>query len=96
MNYGPLKPPSAQALEVFAKVLENNPDADMRAIPNEWLLKERGISARFSERISDLESVLSGALEELRRCYRDDGCTEQEVKDQMARFVSRGNGETNG
>lgn len=65
MNYGPLKPPSAQALKVFAKVLENNPDADMRAIPNEWLLKERGISAEFSERISTLESKLETVSKEV-------------------------------
>jgi hypothetical protein len=86
MNYGPLKPPSAQALEVFAKVLENNPDADMRAIPNEWLLKERGISAEFSERLSALESNLRAALDELREMYHYDGCTAQEIEDQLVRF----------
>jgi hypothetical protein len=56
--FGPLKPPSKQAREVFAKVIENDPNADMRAIPNQWLLNERGISQMFSERISTLESRL--------------------------------------
>src|SRR5690348_10626363 len=37
-SFGPLKPPSEQAREVFAKVLENDPGADMKAIPNQWLL----------------------------------------------------------
>lgn len=37
--------------------------------------------------IKDLESRLSSALAELRQCYQDDGCTKQEIEDQLSRFV---------
>jgi hypothetical protein len=60
-DYGLLKPPSAQAIEVFEKVLENNPDADMRAIPNQWLLNERGLA----ERLSTESEIMREALEEI-------------------------------
>lgn len=54
-DYGPLQPPTEQAIEVFYKVLETNLHADMRPVPNEWLLKERGLSQKLSDRIAELE-----------------------------------------
>lgn len=38
--------------------------------------------ARFRE----IEKALRAAIDELRRCYEDDGCTEQETEDQTAHF----------
>lgn len=46
--YSPLIAPSEDAREVFAKVVENNPDADMRAIPNQWLLDERALTEKVA------------------------------------------------
>lgn len=60
-SFGPLKPPSEQAREVFAKVLENDSGADMKAIPNQWLLNERGVSQVLSDNIATLESRLDSA-----------------------------------
>lgn len=56
-DFGPLKPPSKTGIEVFEKVLEDKPDADMRAIPNEWLIKERGLTARFGDQIERLKEI---------------------------------------
>ena len=50
-RFGALKPPPARGLEEFAKLLESNPDADMRAIPAQWLLKERGVSAELADQL---------------------------------------------
>lgn len=49
----PLTLPSEEARQVFLKTLENNPDADMRAVPNEWLLRERSIAGRA---VADVDS----------------------------------------
>ena len=62
-DFGVLTPPSATAMEVFKRTLENNPDADMRAIPNQWLLKERGLSSQFSDRIAELEAAAPSIAE---------------------------------
>jgi hypothetical protein len=56
-GYGILKEPSDIAKEVFQKTLENNPDADMRAIPHQWLLNERGISGKLGDMVDDLEAA---------------------------------------
>jgi len=55
-EYSPLTPPSKIAKRVFAKLLENNNHADMRAVPNEWVLKERGRTQNLAIEISDLET----------------------------------------
>jgi hypothetical protein len=70
-SFGPLKPPSDQALEVFAKVIENDPQADMRAIPNQWLLNERGVSQVFSDNIATLESRLDQCRKVMFDALRD-------------------------
>ena len=58
-DFGPLIPPSETAIEVFEKVLEHDPSADMRAVPNQWVLNERGITGQVA---SELESKIE-ALE---------------------------------
>lgn len=57
-TWGVLKPPSAQALEVFEKVLEHNPDADMKAVPNQWVLNARGITAKVAADFEDQIAAL--------------------------------------
>lgn len=57
-DYGPLKKPTAEAIEVFKKTLENNPDADMRPVPNEWLLRERSRCDEIGARLDQCETEL--------------------------------------
>lgn len=57
-EWGLLKKPSTQALEVFEKVLEHNPDADMKAVPNQWVLNERGIMAKVAADFEDQIAAL--------------------------------------
>lgn len=57
-GYEPLKAPTVQAQEVIEKTLENNPDADMRAIPNQWLLNERARADDFAAQVDGLQNIL--------------------------------------
>lgn len=55
---GVLKPPSEEAKAVFEKVLENCPVADMRAVPNQWLLNERARLAEIGEENQRLREII--------------------------------------
>lgn len=63
----PLIPPSKQARDVFRATLADNPEADMRPIPNQWLLRERARGDELNERIAELEAENKRLRGELRR-----------------------------
>jgi predicted nuclease with TOPRIM domain len=75
-SFGPLVKPSKDACFVFKKTLENNPSADMRAIPNEWLLNERSICA---EAVYNVESRLSALQADYDRVNKSRMEAESEV-----------------
>lgn len=62
-----LKPPTPGAEEVFAVILEDDPYADMRAVPNQWVLNERArtgeVAADLEEKITQLRTLLSATVE---------------------------------
>ena len=70
----PLIPPSQTGREVFDRVKGQDAAADMRAIPNQWLLDERGLSSRLGNDLvvarAEAES-LRGLLREARTLTTD-------------------------
>ena len=60
-GYEPLKAPTVVAQEVFEKVLEHNPDADMRAVPNQWVLDERALTDQLGAQIDRLTTEVRTA-----------------------------------
>lgn len=62
--FGPLLPPSPEALEAYQRQAENYPESDMRAVPKQWLLNERSITERVA---AELEKERDAALAEVER-----------------------------
>lgn len=63
--FGPLRPPSEIGREVYAKALEQQPDADMRAVPSQWLLDERAVSQKMADRAEAAEAEVARLREAL-------------------------------
>ena len=61
--------PSETAEKVFAAFKEQNPHADMRAIPNEWLLNERALSAKIAEENTALRRQIAAMQEYMNHHY---------------------------
>jgi hypothetical protein len=57
-RFGALQPPAEETAAIFHTLLRLDPKADMRAVPNQWLLNERGVSAVFKDNIDTLERKL--------------------------------------
>lgn len=70
----PLVPSGPEACVVFNKLLEDCPGSDMRAVPNEWLLRERARTRRIADeleaKIKDLEAQLAEKNKLLRECKK--------------------------
>ena len=62
-RFGPLVPPTAGAIAVFETVVMNSPTADMRAIPNQWLLNERALTSKVTEELETEIERLKALLE---------------------------------
>ena len=75
-RFGPLVPPTAGAIAVFETVVMNSPTADMRAIPNQWLLNERALTSKVAEELeTEIERLRAAATRYLAHSdsgtYRD-------------------------
>ena len=63
-------------------------DAEYRLEQTERELADADVTIdNAADRITALQSRLNSAVAELRQCYRDDGCSPQEIEDQVSRFV---------
>jgi hypothetical protein len=61
-DYGPLIRPTPTAISVFEKTLEQNPCADMRAVPNQWVLNARRITSKVATELEADVAKLRDAL----------------------------------
>lgn len=87
-RWRPLSPPTEQARQVFTKTLLNTPDADMRAVPNQWLLNQRGLSEKVAHDLeAEIETLhaeiarLREALQSISGLYWTDAPCPQEMRD---------------